>query len=113
MIAFIEPYANLSQVFARSRSPENRHSRSSAENMALTSDSLKSREARALATLSSSQASSRISRQITAAAKLDCDRPLMAAARPMAAFSFSEMRTVNTVDMALSSERLRIIQFHE
>jgi hypothetical protein len=40
---------------------------------------------------------------------LDCERPLMAAVRSMAAFSFSEMRTVNTADMVLFSDRLRII----
>ena len=60
LIAFIQPSANRLQIFARGRSPENFYSRSRAENMALTSASLKSREARALATFSSSQASSRI-----------------------------------------------------
>jgi hypothetical protein len=48
-----------------------------------------------------------------AAARLDCERPLTTAARSMAAFSFSEIRTVNTADMALSSDRLGIILFHD
>lgn len=59
LVALIEPCANRTHVFARGRSPDNFHSRSNSENMTLTSSSVKSREARARATFSSSHANSR------------------------------------------------------
>jgi len=59
LIPRIEPGSNRSHIFTRGCGPGNFHSRSNSVNMALTSSSLKSREARPLATFSSSHASSR------------------------------------------------------